>query len=200
MGEGREVLASTNAGDLQQVSHSVETAGKLLAICFGLLYLTGFLIVTFHLSRYGILSLSLVRTQYVIAGLYMFVPCWVIFLSVAAIFRILAADKDWFLQQIKRRKLISVTIISVSRILDVASVVFWIFIGFVLVLYFFSIRPVGLSGWILLRIVVVIMFFGGLVHGAVLEAAAMIRNPQGYFSATKVFSDLMPRTVFLLVF
>ena len=51
MGEDREAVATTNPGDLQQVSHSVKTAGKLLAICFGLLYLTGFFIVTFHLSR-----------------------------------------------------------------------------------------------------------------------------------------------------
>ena len=51
MGQDREAVATPNAGDLQQVSHSVKAAGKLLAICFGLLYLIGFFIVTFHLSR-----------------------------------------------------------------------------------------------------------------------------------------------------
>src|SRR5690349_11898361 len=94
--------------DIHQLSTSLESVGKFLAISFGFLYLTGFLIVTFHLSRFGILTLSLVKAQYVITGLYFFVPCAGIFFTIIAAGRNIASKKQRFLQALNKRKILLV--------------------------------------------------------------------------------------------
>jgi hypothetical protein len=87
MSEEGERIVSISTEALKKVPSHIETAGKLFAVCFGLLYLTGFLVVTFHLGRYGIFSPTLVRSQYVIAGLFLFVPSAIAFSFIYAVFR-----------------------------------------------------------------------------------------------------------------
>jgi hypothetical protein len=87
MNEDGEKIVRISADDVKKLPSHIETAGKLFGVCFGLLYLTGFLVVTFHLGRYGVFSPALVRSQYVIAGLFLFVPSAIAFSFIYAVFR-----------------------------------------------------------------------------------------------------------------
>jgi|HubBroStandDraft_3_1064219.scaffolds.fasta_scaffold15597_3 hypothetical protein len=83
----------------------LESAGKGLAITLAAVYATGLLVVTFHLAQYGVLSFSLLRTQYIIAGLFMVVPAMVVLVFVVG------AKNDPFTEIDENRK-------SQSRILS----------------------------------------------------------------------------------
>lgn len=52
----------------------LESLSKILALAVGLLYLSGFLVVAFHLSDYGVSSLEILQLQYLIAGAWAIVP------------------------------------------------------------------------------------------------------------------------------
>jgi len=186
--------------DLHQLSTSLESVGKLIAINFGLLYLTGFLIVTFHLSRYGILTLSLVRTQYVITGLYFFVPSAGILFTVIAALRKIASKKERLLNALKSRKAPLVIAEIFFGFIDIVPLGVYVLLCLGILLDFFSIRPVPVSGWTVVRLVAVIMLFGGFIHGTIDELVLFIKSPLDYFSARKLFDDVVPRVAFLLVF
>jgi|SRR5450755_4261688 hypothetical protein len=49
-------------------------ASKISAFVIGLVYLLGFLVVTFHLSRYGVSPPAAIRLQYILAGLWFLSP------------------------------------------------------------------------------------------------------------------------------
>jgi len=178
--------------DLHQLSTSLESVGKLIAVNFGLLYLTGFLIVTFHLSRYGILTLSLVRTQYVITGLYFFVPSAGILFTVIAALRKIASKKERLLNALKSRKAPLVIAEIFFGFIDIVPLGVYVLLCLGILLDFFSIRPVPVSGWTVVRLVAVIMLFGGFIHGTIDELVLFIKSPLDYFSARKLFDDVVP--------
>jgi hypothetical protein len=186
--------------DLHQLSTSLESVGKLFAISFGLLYLTGFLIVTFHLSRYGILTLSLVRTQYVITGLYFFVPCAGIYLMVVGALRKIASKKERFLDALKSRKALSIIAEIFFGFIDIIPLGVYALVCLGILVDFFSIHPVPVSGWTIVRLVAAVVLFGGFIHGTIDEVLLFIKNPLGYFNTRKVFDDFVPRVAFLLIF
>lgn len=61
-----------NAGHLLYFNAALFT--KVVAVGAALLYLCGFLVVSMHLSRYGIHSVSLLRPQYLTAGFWSLCP------------------------------------------------------------------------------------------------------------------------------
>jgi hypothetical protein len=71
---------------VEQAREFLEISGKIVALSFAIVYATGLLIVAFHLGQYGVSSLSLLRTQYIVAGLLMFVPSVVTLAFVSAAF------------------------------------------------------------------------------------------------------------------
>jgi hypothetical protein len=65
---------------------TLETAGKFLVGIAGLCYVTGLMVVTLHLSRYGLNSLMLSQLHYVMAGIWALLPIVLaMFLTIAAI-------------------------------------------------------------------------------------------------------------------
>jgi hypothetical protein len=52
----------------------IDQASKLLAVCIGLLYLIGFLVVTSYLSRFGVSSFSVLQLQYLVVGVWVLAP------------------------------------------------------------------------------------------------------------------------------
>jgi hypothetical protein len=71
---------------VDQAREFLEISGKFVALSFAIVYTTGLLIVAFHLGQYGVFPLSLLRTQYIVAGLLMFVPSVVTLAFVSAAF------------------------------------------------------------------------------------------------------------------
>lgn len=63
----------TNPQTASEVS-LLESLSKLLALTLGLLYVTGFLVVAFYLSRYGASSVSVLQLQYLVAGTWVLGP------------------------------------------------------------------------------------------------------------------------------
>jgi hypothetical protein len=53
---------------------SIDSISKLLAFGIGLLYLSGFVIVANHLSRFGVSTFSILQLQYLLAGVWAFGP------------------------------------------------------------------------------------------------------------------------------
>ena len=63
----------------KQVAHGsglalVDSFSKLAALCIGLIYFVGFLVVAGHLSQYGVSSFSILQLQYLIAGFWSIGP------------------------------------------------------------------------------------------------------------------------------
>ncbi len=68
------------AGDKPSGSHenkfdlNLESVSKLFTISVATIYLFGFLVVMRHLSRYGVSSLTVLKLQYLVAGLWLVMP------------------------------------------------------------------------------------------------------------------------------
>lgn len=60
--------------DTKPVLGYVEILSKLSLFAIAAVYATGFFVVSLHQSRYGLASISLVRSQYVLAGLWVLAP------------------------------------------------------------------------------------------------------------------------------
>jgi hypothetical protein len=56
------------------ISGWFELGAKVVSLSIGFTYLIGFLVVAWHLSRYGVSSLSLLHLQYLVAGLWVALP------------------------------------------------------------------------------------------------------------------------------
>ncbi len=69
---------------MQMTREKFENLPKYLGMTIVLLYLLGFMVVTRHLSRYGVSSFTLLRVQYLVAGFWLLVPITV-YLAVGAV-------------------------------------------------------------------------------------------------------------------
>jgi hypothetical protein len=65
----------TAKGDEQETGRLFfDWVSRLFGISLGLAYLVGFLVVTHHLSRYGVSSFSIFHLQYLVAGFWVIAP------------------------------------------------------------------------------------------------------------------------------
>ena len=64
----------TEAASHQNLSGWFELGAKVISLSIALTYLVGFLVVAWHLSKYGVYSLSLLHLQYLVAGLWVVLP------------------------------------------------------------------------------------------------------------------------------
>jgi hypothetical protein len=84
-GDSASMPAAARSEDLPFKTF-LETAGKLLVGIAGLCYITGLMVVTVHLGRYGLNSLILSQLHYVMAGIWALLPIVLaMFLTIAAI-------------------------------------------------------------------------------------------------------------------
>jgi hypothetical protein len=61
--------------DTQKIDLSIlDSLSKFAAVAIGVLYLVGFLVVSAHLSRYGVSSFSVLQLQYLVAGSWVLAP------------------------------------------------------------------------------------------------------------------------------
>src|SRR5260370_1352336 len=58
----------------ERMSGLIDLGAKVISFSVALTYLIGFLVVAWHLSKYGVSSLSLVHLQYLVAGLWVVLP------------------------------------------------------------------------------------------------------------------------------
>ena len=63
----------------------LEEISKSFAAVLAVFYFVGFLVVTCHLSRYGVSPISWFKLQYLVAGVWLFVPLVVPFVFLAAV-------------------------------------------------------------------------------------------------------------------
>ena len=61
-------------GQLASEISVLDPLSKILAFALTLLYVTGFLVVAFYLSRYGASSVAVLQLQYLVAGIWVLVP------------------------------------------------------------------------------------------------------------------------------
>jgi hypothetical protein len=68
--------ATTNENETSRVriSDLFDLGAKGISFAIALTYLIGFFVVAWHLSKYGVSSLSLVHLQYLVAGLWVVLP------------------------------------------------------------------------------------------------------------------------------
>jgi hypothetical protein len=67
------MIASADA-PVRNTSEKIEVLTRVGATGLGFLYLCGFLVVSIHLSRYGVYSIALLRGQYLAAGIFSLGP------------------------------------------------------------------------------------------------------------------------------
>jgi hypothetical protein len=58
----------------ERISGLFELGAKVVSLSIALTYLVGFFVVAWHLSKYGVSSLSLLHLQYLVAGLWVVLP------------------------------------------------------------------------------------------------------------------------------
>src|SRR5579859_869736 len=58
----------------ERISGLFELGAKAISLSIALTYLIGFFVVAWHLSKYGVSSLSLFHLQYLVAGLWVVLP------------------------------------------------------------------------------------------------------------------------------
>jgi hypothetical protein len=66
--------SSTDEFSRKRISGLIDLGAKVISFSIALTYLIGFLVVAWHLSKYGVSSLSLVHLQYLVAGLWVVLP------------------------------------------------------------------------------------------------------------------------------
>lgn len=68
------VGSTTDRLSRERISGLIDVGAKVISLSIALTYLIGFLVVAWHLSKYGVSSLSLVHLQYLVAGLWVVLP------------------------------------------------------------------------------------------------------------------------------
>jgi hypothetical protein len=58
----------------ERISGLIDLGAKVISFSIALTYLIGFFVVAWHLSKYGVSSLSLLHLQYLVAGLWVVLP------------------------------------------------------------------------------------------------------------------------------
>jgi hypothetical protein len=66
--------AATDVFSREGLSGWFELGAKTISILIGFTYLVGFFVAVWHLSRYGVSSISLLHLQYLVAGLWVVLP------------------------------------------------------------------------------------------------------------------------------
>lgn len=66
--------STTGEFSRERISGVIELGAKVISFSIALTYLIGFLVVAWHLSKYGVSSLSLLHLQYLVAGLWVVLP------------------------------------------------------------------------------------------------------------------------------
>ena len=61
-----------NISRLKSAQETFELLSKIFVVAAAVLYITGFLVVSLHLARYGVHSFSILRAQYILAGAWFF--------------------------------------------------------------------------------------------------------------------------------
>lgn len=77
-----------NISRVKSAQEIFELLAKIFVIVAAVLYVTGFLIVSTHLARYGVHSFSILRAQYILAGAWFFAHI-LIFVPIALVLRYL---------------------------------------------------------------------------------------------------------------
>jgi hypothetical protein len=66
--------STTDELSRERISGLIDLGAKVISLSIALTYLIGFLVVAWHLSKYGVSSLSLLHLQYLVAGLWVVLP------------------------------------------------------------------------------------------------------------------------------
>jgi len=66
--------ANTDGISPERVPRLFDLSTKVISLSIALTYLVGFLVAAWHLSKYGVSSLSLLHLQYLVAGLWVVLP------------------------------------------------------------------------------------------------------------------------------
>jgi hypothetical protein len=66
--------ATTDELSPKRISDLFDLGAKVISLSIALTYLVGFFVVAWHLSKYGVSSLSLLHLQYLVAGLWVVLP------------------------------------------------------------------------------------------------------------------------------
>lgn len=77
-----------NISRLTSAQETFELFTKIFVVVAAVLYVTGFLVVSLHLARYGIHSFSMLRAQYILAGAWFFAHI-LFFVPIATLLRYL---------------------------------------------------------------------------------------------------------------
>jgi len=66
--------ATTDEFSRERISSLIDLGAKVISFSVASTYLIGFFVVAWHLSKYGVSSLSLLHLQYLVAGLWVVLP------------------------------------------------------------------------------------------------------------------------------
>jgi hypothetical protein len=89
----RQITTGTR---MQKIKDILEIGGKALIGVAGLCYVLGLIVVTIHLRRYGLNSLSLSQLHYVTAGVWVLLPIFALVLFITLAFYVgYSSWEDW---------------------------------------------------------------------------------------------------------
>jgi uncharacterized membrane protein YecN with MAPEG domain len=142
--------ANTDGISPERIPHLFDLGTKVISLSIALTYLVGFLVVAWHLSKYGVSSLSLLHLQYLVAGLWVVLP--------PSFVALMMRTKELPIIHMDQRtpKLHWLVRFAVNLATSLPfSIVFALFVGFVVinlsaVKLLFVIFLLGSSGWRLL--------------------------------------------------
>jgi hypothetical protein len=138
--------ATTDEFSRERISGLFDLGAKAITFSIALTYLIGFLVVAWHLSKYGISSLSLVHLQYLVAGLWVVLPP--VFVALLMLTRELPViHLDGRVRRLPWLGRFAISLVTAFP----ANVVFGIFVGFLIV---------NLSTWKLFAVLFLLAFAG----------------------------------------
>jgi len=106
---------------ISSILKTAENMFKSTLSAGAIIYAWGFLIVSVYLSQFNVLSMNLLRVQYVLAGIWFFVPI-IIFLVFVIVLAVIVYDEFFYLEtKLKKPK-------GVGRFLTFIWKLFWIYI------------------------------------------------------------------------
>ena len=144
--------ATTDEFTRERISGLFDLGAKAITFSIALTYLIGFLVVAWHLSKYGISSLSLVHLQYLVAGLWVVLPpCFAALLMLTKELPVIHLDG-----RVRKLPWLGRFVISLVTAFP-ANIVFALFVGFLI--DNLSTRKLFTALFILVAIEMAISFF-----------------------------------------